>query len=79
MIKAINTARTEGKDFQKIFEEAGVEWAAKGMAEELPVKQADISKMVSLLWKNETKEVKKKYDELSALRKQEVRLSASVL
>lgn len=37
--------------------------------------QADVSKMVALMWRLEGKEVKAKYEHLSAIRKLEVRLT----
>ncbi|KAL7413751.1 hypothetical protein BDY24DRAFT_331342, partial [Mrakia frigida] len=41
---------------------------AKTRGEEFP---GDVSKMISLLWKNESKEVRLRYDKLSAVRKAE--------
>lgn len=68
IIKSIKTAQEEGKPFpipENALKKAGV-------TEELPSVQGDVSKMIALLWKNETKTVMKKYNELSVLRKQEV-------
>lgn len=88
MTKAVKTAREEGRKFpvpQKVLDEAnaammemdipkGGKKAAKERAQAGIVlsSQTGINKLISLLWKHETKEVRKKYDDLSALRKQEV-------
>jgi len=40
--------------------------------------QADISKMISIAWKRETPEVRKKYEQMSEKRKQEVRFLIAI-
>ncbi|CDZ98102.1 HMG-box transcription factor SOX5 [Phaffia rhodozyma] len=78
MIKAIKSAKESGREFE-MPKGALAKATALGIEkslfkqgdDSLPCAQADVSKLISLLWKNETSAIKKMYDDLSAVKKQE--------
>jgi hypothetical protein len=72
-MKKIKAAKAEGK---KLEIPPGL---VDFVANEENILQGDLSKLISCFWKNESKEVKSAYEELSQVKKREVSLSLSLL
>jgi hypothetical protein len=73
VMKKIKAAKAEGK---KLEIPPGL---VDFVANEENILQGDLSKLISCFWKNESKEVKSAYEELSQVKKREVSLSLSLL
>jgi len=72
-IKKIKDAKLRGEEFPVpigVRNDPSIP-AGRDATLDLP-HQGDVSKIISLLWKNESKEVRSKYDKLSAVKKAEV-------
>lgn len=72
-IKHMKLAKSRGEEYPvppEVLKHPDVVTSKDGV-----MAQADVSKMVALMWRLEAKEVKAKYEQLSAIRKLEVRLS----